>query len=155
MKPVIRVSAGIIVEENRVLLAKRPKFSHLGGLWEFPGGKIEDGETAAGCLERELAEELHIQVDPRSISPFDVSFYEYGAKRVLLIGMTVSEYRGEPEAVEHAEIRWIDVSEIETVPLAPADVVFARRLGRYYEIGKRTLRLMRRSNTSAGTGPLK
>ena len=58
MKPVIRVTAGIIMKESRVLLAKRAKFSHLGGLWEFPGGKIEDSESAAVCLERELAEEL-------------------------------------------------------------------------------------------------
>ena len=132
MKPVIRVTAGIIMKERRVLLAKRAKFSHLGGLWEFPGGKIEDRESAAVCLERELAEELHIQIDPRAVTPFDVSFYEYGSKRVFLIGMMVSGYAGRLEPVEHSEIRWIEIGKLETFALAPADVAFARRLERYY-----------------------
>ena len=132
MKQVIRVTAGIIVKEGRVLLAKRAKFGHLGGLWEFPGGKIEAGESAVDCLKRELAEELHIEIDPRTVTPFDVSFYEYGTKRIFLIGMTVTEFTGEVEPVEHAELRWMDISAIETLALAPADVAFARRLERYY-----------------------
>ncbi len=132
MKPPIRVTAGIIVKDHRVLLAKRAKHSHLGGLWEFPGGKIEDGERAIECLQRELEEELLIKIDPRTVTPFDVSYYEYGLKRVFLIGMTVAGYKGTIHAVEHEEIRWIEISKIETSGLAPADVAFARRLMRYY-----------------------
>jgi 8-oxo-dGTP diphosphatase len=132
VKPVIRVTAGIIIKKRRVLLAKRAKFSHLGGLWEFPGGKIEAGENPAECLKRELAEELRIQIDPRTVIPFDVSFYEYGSKRVFLIGMTVSGYSGRIEPVEHSEIKWMEIGKLETVALAPADVAFARRLERYF-----------------------
>ncbi len=132
VKPVVCVTAGIIMKEGRVLLAKRAKFSHLGGLWEFPGGKIEQGETSLECLQRELAEELHIQINPRAVTLFDVSFYEYGINRVFLIGMTVSKYTGRLEPVEHAEIKWMEIDAIETVHLAPADVAFARRLKRYY-----------------------
>ena len=131
MKPVIRVAAGIILKDRRVLLAKRAKFKPQGGLWEFPGGKIEDGESVLGCLERELAEELRIRIDRRRVTPFDVSFYEYGSKRVLLIGMTVSGYTGRFEPVEHAEIKWMEIDAMESLALAPADVPFARRLARY------------------------
>jgi len=126
--PVIRVTAGIIFKDDYVLLAKRAKFTHLAGLWEFPGGKIEDGETPVRCLARELAEELHIRINPREVFPFDDSFYEYGCRRILLIGMAVGGYTGVPEAVEHAEIRWVRADSLEALPLAPADVPLARRL---------------------------
>jgi 8-oxo-dGTP diphosphatase len=153
---VIQVTAAIIVRDNDVLLAKRGRFSALSGLWEFPGGKIETGETPAVALERELKEELGIRIEPYSIAPFDVSFYEYGAKRILLIGMRVGAYSGTIRAVEHAEVRWFDIGELETIRLAPADVPFARRLLRSYSArGKRIRRFTRRSNISAGTGPLK
>ena len=132
MKPPIRVTAGIIVKDHRVLLAKRAKCSHLGGLWEFPGGKIENGESTVECLQRELEEELLIKIDPRTVTPFDVSYYEYGSKRVFLIGMTVAGYKGRIYPVEHEEIRWVEISKIETMSLAPADIAFARRLMRYY-----------------------
>ena len=108
------------------------------------------------CLKRELEEELQIRVELSSIRPFDVSFYEYGSKRVYLIGMIVGAYSGIADPVEHAELRWIEIDELETIALAPADVPFARRLNRYYPAtGNRIRRLTSRSNTSAGTGPLK
>ena len=128
--PVIRVTAGIIIRDDRVLLAKRAKFAQLAGLWEFPGGKIEDGESPVRCLARELAEELHIRINPGEVCRFDDSFYEYGCRRILLIGMTVRGYTGVPEAVEHAEIRWVRAESLEALPLAPADVPLARRLSR-------------------------
>jgi len=126
--PVIRVTAGILAKEGRVLLAKRPNHNHLAGLWEFPGGKIENGESAVECLTRELAEELDISVDPREVAPFDLSFYEYGMKRILLIAMTITGFSGVPRPVEHAELKWVEIDELESMSLAPADVPVARRL---------------------------
>ena len=134
MKPPIRVTAGIIVKDKKVLLAKRPGHSHLGGLWEFPGGKIEPGESAVQCLKRELAEELKIEIDPRGVVSFDDSFYEYGFKRVYLVGMIVTRYQGEIYPVEHTEVRWVEIGKQETMALAPADVPLARRLTRYYGV---------------------
>ncbi|MBN1686861.1 MAG: (deoxy)nucleoside triphosphate pyrophosphohydrolase [Spirochaetales bacterium] len=130
---VIRVTAGIIVKNRRVLLARRPRFSDLAGLWEFPGGKVENGESAAECLVRELAEELSIRIDPGDVERFDESFYEYGYRRILLIGMSVRKYAGVPAPVEHAQIRWVDIGALESVELAPADVPLARRLAGAYE----------------------
>lgn len=136
VNPPIRVTAGILVNNQKVLVAKRRNTSHLGGLWEFPGGKIEDAESAAGCLERELEEELRIKIDRRTVSFFDTSFYEYGLKRIFLIGMTVTRFFGDICPVEHEETRWVEISGLETIALAPADVPFARRLIRYSDVAK-------------------
>jgi 8-oxo-dGTP diphosphatase len=155
MPRIILVTAAIIVKEDRVLLARRPKFSHLAGLWEFPGGKVENGESPALCLQRELAEELEIRIYIDSVRRFDESYYEYGSKRVFLMGLTVGKFKGEPKPLEHAELAWVETKELELLPLAPADVPLARRLIRYSDTGSRTLRFTRRSNRSAGTGPLK
>ena len=134
--PVIRVTASIIVKEDRVLLAKRPAFSHLAGLWEFPGGKVENGESPVECLVRELAEELGIRIDPRDVTSFDESFYEYGYRRIHLIGMSVKRYAGVPAPVAHAQISWVKIDALESARLSPADVPLARRLtGRFAKGG--------------------
>lgn len=136
MKPPIRVTAGIVIDSRKVLLAKRENSGHLGGFWEFPGGKIETGETPFTCLKRELREELQITLDQDSASFFDISYYEYGMKRVFLIGLTVTRYFGDIHPTEHEEIRWIEIAGLETMALAPADVPFARRLKRYLDFAK-------------------
>lgn len=155
MGRIIPVTAAIIVKEGRILLARRPKYSHLAGLWEFPGGKVEQGESPRRCLQRELAEELGIRVSMYSMMRFDESFYEYGSKRVFLMGLTVGNFFGKPKPLEHSEIAWIQMDELSLIQLAPADVPLARRLIRYSDTGSRTLRLTNRSNRCAGTGPLK
>jgi len=128
---IIPVAAAIIVKDNRVLLARRAAYSHLAGLWEFPGGKIETGENPVTCLQRELVEELQIKARAGEIARFDESFYEYGAKRVLLYGMTVRGFEGVITPLEHEGVRWMTAKELETAALAPADVPFARRLRKY------------------------
>ena len=132
MKPPIRVTAGILLERRMVLLAKRGAASHLAGLWEFPGGKLETGEDHFEGLRRELREELGIDIDRHGASFFDISYYEYGMKRVFLIGLTVTRFAGEMHPTEHEETRWVEIGDLETMPLAPADVPFARRLQRYF-----------------------
>ncbi len=131
MLKIIPVTAAIIVKNNHVLVAKRPGHGHLAGLWEFPGGKVEDGESPLQCLKRELAEELQIYVYDRTTAFFDLSFYEYGMKRVLLIGMTVNDFEGVITPVEHAAVRWVKREDIGSVRLAPADVPLARKLLKY------------------------
>lgn len=122
----IPVAAGIITEGSRVLIAKRSFRGFMGGMWEFPGGKIETGETPSECLARELAEELAVKA--AKMSYFDSSFYEYGSRRILLIGLRVEELSCPPIPIEHEEIAWIELSDLHSVQLAPADVPFARRL---------------------------
>mgnify|MGYP005634453633 FL=1 len=127
LRPVV-VTAGIILEGSRVLIAKRNYRGFMGGMWEFPGGKVEQGETPSVCLARELDEELAIKA--ARITYFDSSFYEYGRRRILLIGMLVEDLLCPPIAKEHEELAWVEFSELHLVQLAPADVPFARRLNR-------------------------
>lgn len=102
----IHVAAAVIVDSNqRVLLAKRPKHLHQGGLWEFPGGKVESGETVEQALVRELHEELGIEATeyrPLIQIPFD-----YPDRSVLLDVWFVTAYMGEPEAREGQVLKWV------------------------------------------------
>jgi mutator protein MutT len=122
----VRVVAAVIERDGRMLVGLRPPEKRHGGLWEFPGGKLDEGETAARAAQRELAEELALAVSsvgPRLLaiededSPFVIEFYR----------VRVS---GEPTALEHVEIGWFTASELLTMPLAPADAAFASWLRR-------------------------
>ena len=125
-KAVMHVTAGIIVENHRVLAARRKFGGSLAGMWEFPGGKVELRETPADCLVRELYEELGITAF--EVEPFDYSYFEYGVRRVLLHGFTVGRFEGIPEPRIHEEIGWVDIDELPAVEFAPADVPLMRRI---------------------------
>ena len=125
LKDRIRVVAAVIQRDGRFLVCQRSHLKRHGGLWEFPGGKIELSETIEAAAERELKEELAleltrigrtllIQMDPGS--PFQIEFVEVFAE-------------GDPRALEHEEVRWVLPSELELIPLAPTDEVFAASLG--------------------------
>ena len=101
MMEVIEVAAGIIVHEGRYLIARRKAGVHLGGLWEFPGGKRETGETLEECLHRELREELNVRIGPPT--PFQVVRHEYPEKIVELpadapVGQSFAQWLGLPDA---------------------------------------------------------
>jgi mutator protein MutT len=122
----IEVIAGILSRGGRVLVAKRGRAMSRPGLWEFPGGTVERGETAEGCLARELAEELGIEVrvGERVLS----SSHEDPALRILLHAHRVELVRGEPAALEHEEIAWLLPEELGRLALSPADLPIAARL---------------------------
>lgn len=120
MRPTIEVTAAVIIQNNRVFAAKRGKERHLAGYWEFPGGKIEAGETAKECLQRELAEELNIST---TIGPFIMkTAHAYGDKNVVLHVYQVRRFSGDIKLVDHDEFRWLLLSECKTLNWAPADV---------------------------------
>ena len=127
---IIRVCAGILVKGSTVLLARRSASESLSGMWEFPGGKVECGESDAAALARELEEELHITIYGGIY--FDTSYYEYGTKRILLVGLMVERFSGIPIPTVHDSVIWSEISMILEFPLAPADVPLARRLQRYF-----------------------
>lgn len=119
--PVIHVVAGAVTDgRGRVLIAQRPAGKHLAGRWEFPGGKLEPGETRVQGLARELREELGIEIvgSPRPLMRVRHA-YPFGA--VLIDMWVVSRYRGEPTGLDGQQLRWCSQHELATARLLPAD----------------------------------
>lgn len=122
----IAVTAGIIERDGRVLLARRGSGGPLAGKWEFPGGKIEPGETPEECLARELREELGIEtlVGERVAT----SIYDYGRGAIELLAYRVRILAGEPEPREHEALAWAPLATLSDYDLAAADMPIARAL---------------------------
>lgn len=119
--PTIDVVAGIIQrKDGKILLARRKPGSHLAGYWEFPGGKIEDGEFPEECLERELREELGIVTKTGAFVAESV--YDYGEKKIRLLAYFVQYLEGDIELDSHDRVVWVQLSEAYEYQLAPADV---------------------------------
>jgi 8-oxo-dGTP diphosphatase len=119
----IHVVAGIIWQRDlsqRFLIAQRQKGKHLEDYWEFPGGKLEDGETPWQALQRELEEEVNIV--PIRARPFLQVYYRYPERNILLDTWEIEEYRGEVAPLEQQLLCWIVVSEAEQYRLPPADI---------------------------------
>ena len=107
----VHVAVGVITSpDRRVLIARRPEHIHQGGLWEFPGGKVEGGESLHSALARELAEELGIVIGP--IEPLLEVRHDYGDKSVFLDVWLVREYRGRPRGLEGQPLRWVAPGEL-------------------------------------------
>lgn len=133
----MHVVAGVLVDgAGRILIAQRPPGKHLAGMWEFPGGKLEVGETPAAALERELDEELGIAVDPLSFDALIRVPWRYGDRDMLLEAICVSAWSGEPQALDASAIEWVDPHRLDEARLAPADrpVLAAIRLPAHYPI---------------------
>lgn len=102
----LHVAVGILVNSHKeVLVARRALHKHQGGLWEFPGGKIEPNESARNALRRELKEEINIEVI--SAHPLLKTEYHYADQHVLLDAWLIMDFSGEPEGAEGQEIQWI------------------------------------------------
>jgi len=127
--PVIHVAAGVLFDRRgRVLIAQRPGGRHLAGCWEFPGGKIEPGETRAAALARELKEELGVDIEhPRPLLRLR---HAYPHGEVLLEVWVIRRYRGEPRGLDGQALRWCRHAELGSAELLPADrpIVAALRL---------------------------
>ena len=142
-KPAIHVAAAVLIDRcGRILIAQRPAGKHLAGCWEFPGGKVELGETRTDALARELREDLGVTIErPRPLLRLRHT-YPYG--EVLLDVWVVRRYRGEPRGLDGQALRWCSHRELAEAELLPADrpIVDALRLPErlrnsvspYYEI---------------------
>ncbi|MDX1303727.1 (deoxy)nucleoside triphosphate pyrophosphohydrolase [Photobacterium sp.] len=118
-KPVIIVVAGVIEKEDHYLLAQRFEHASQGGLWEFPGGKVEAGETPEQALERELSEELAIQTTTGKW--LADSLFDYGDKIIHLKGYISHWQSGELQLHSHQDAIWVDKVSIAQYELCPAD----------------------------------
>jgi mutator protein MutT len=116
---VIQVAAGLIVREGRYLIARRRADAHLGGLWEFPGGKREPGESLEDCLQRELREELGVDV----MAPvhFRMIRHAYPEKTVEMHFYRCAIRRGKVRALDCEEVRWVMPGELANYEFPPAD----------------------------------
>lgn len=117
--PVIEVAAGIVFRGGKLLITQRRPEDHLGGLWEFPGGKREAGETYEECLHRELMEELGIQVEIGQL--FEELTHSYPEKTVRLKFFSCRWSGGEPRVIGCHALAWIDRSELADYPFPAAD----------------------------------
>ena len=124
----VAVTAAIIRRGELVLVARRRADGARGGLWEFPGGKVEPGETDEAALARELNEELGI--DACVGRPADTVTWEYPDVTIELRAYECEIVRGEPAPGEHEELAWLPAERLLELALAPADVPIATRLAR-------------------------
>ncbi len=121
-KPLVLVAACALVDpDGRVLLCQRPQGKTLAGLWEFPGGKLEPGETPEACLIRELKEELDVEVAAACLAPFVFASHSYESFHLLMPLYLCRRWEGAPRALEHSEIRWLRPSRLAELPMPPAD----------------------------------
>ena len=129
------VTAGLIWKEGKLLIATRPKGTHLEGLWEFPGSKQEEGEDLKECLKREIEEELDIKV--RVDDPFLTVDHEYPNKRISLHVFNCTWLKGEPAPLQGQMIRWITLAELSKFSFPPPDVQVIEALTRRGKTKKR------------------
>lgn len=131
MAGLIHVAAGVILgADGAVLLALRPQHKHQGGLWEFPGGKVEPGESVQAALARELLEELDLQV--LASEPLLVTDHDYGDKQVRLDVWLVTRHAGTPRGREGQALAWVPLAALpqHAFPAANLPIVSAL-LGRF------------------------
>jgi 8-oxo-dGTP diphosphatase len=110
-QPQLHVAVGVVVNlKEEILIARRAAHLHQGGLWEFPGGKVETGETVRQALHRELLEELDILVE--HCSPLVQIAHDYGDKKVLLDVWRVDQFSGEPKGQQGQPLIWVPVAKL-------------------------------------------
>jgi 8-oxo-dGTP diphosphatase len=126
MTKIVLVAACALVDiDGRVLIGQRPKGKQLAGLWEFPGGKVEDGETPEACLIRELHEELGITVIHACLAPFVFASHGYETFHLLMPLYLCRRWEGFVTAKEHAALAWVKPGRLCDYPMPPADAPLA------------------------------
>ncbi|HXQ46191.1 MAG TPA: (deoxy)nucleoside triphosphate pyrophosphohydrolase [Caulobacteraceae bacterium] len=122
MKPLVLVAAAALIDvDGRVLICKRPQGKQLAGLWEFPGGKVEEGETPEACLIRELNEELGISVVEACLAPFAFTSHGYDSFHLLMPLYLCRRWKGVVQALEHEALAWVRPNKLADYPMPPAD----------------------------------
>lgn len=123
-------AAALVDASGRVLLTQRPQHKQLGGLWEFPGGKVEPGETPETALSRELKEELGLTVEPDALDPYAFASHSYADFHLLMPLYLASRWAGEPKLDPNAAqaMAWAKIEDLRSYKMPPADAVLVDRL---------------------------
>jgi len=119
---VLVVACALIDPDGRVLLAQRPPGKAMGGLWEFPGGKVDSGETPEETLIRELHEELGIAVKEACLAPFAFASHPYPDFHLLMPLYVCRRWEGTPQALEHSALKWVRPRDMGQYSMPPADL---------------------------------
>ena len=128
-KPLLLVAAAALVDaDGRVLICRRPEGKHMAGLWEFPGGKLEAGESPEACLIRELDEELGITVNQACLAPFVFTSHAYEAFHLLMPLFLLRRWEGTVQRREHSALAWVAPIKLFDYPMPPADAPLAAYL---------------------------
>ena len=128
-KPMILVAAVAMVDvDGRVLICQRPKGKQLAGLWEFPGGKLEPGETPEQALIRELKEELNVTITEACLAPFVFASHAYDSFHLLMPLYLCRRWDGFVVAQEHEALAWVKPDALSNYPMPPADAPLAAYL---------------------------
>ena len=120
------VTAAIILKDNRVLIAQRAPVDKLAGKWEFPGGKLELGETPQECLKREISEELDVKIEVSGF--FGESIYAYHSGTIKLMAFWCKWISGDFTLEVHSQIAWVNHVELDLYDFAPADIPLMEKL---------------------------
>lgn len=122
------VAAALIDGDSRVLLTSRPEGKSMAGLWEFPGGKVHEGETAEDALIRELREELAVEVGAGCLAPLTFASHDYDDFHLLMPVFAVRNWQGTPQPLEGQSLRWLRADQLSTLPMPPADLPLVAQL---------------------------
>ncbi len=127
--PILLVSAVALIDaDDRVLLARRPEGKSMAGLWEFPGGKVQDGETPEAALIRELEEELGIDTYESCLAPIGFASHAYDDFHLLMPLFVCRVWEGTPTPREGQELNWVRPNALRDYPMPPADVPLVAQL---------------------------
>ena len=115
------VACALVDTDGRVLIAQRPEGKQLAGLWEFPGGKVEKGETPEACLIRELREELGIETREACLAPLTFASHSYDDFHLLMPLYVCRRFSGIPQPKEAQALKWVRPARLRDYPMPPAD----------------------------------
>lgn len=122
MKTVLVSAVALIDVDGRVLLTQRPKGKSMAGLWEFPGGKVEPGETPEAALIRELKEELDIDTWSSCLAPLTFASHNYDDFHLLMPLFACRKWQGLPRGMEDQALAWVRPQALRDYPMPPADI---------------------------------
>jgi 8-oxo-dGTP diphosphatase len=114
-------AAALIDADGRVLICQRPEGKQLAGLWEFPGGKVEEGELPEAALVREVEEELGLRLEAEALEPACFASAPLGENHMILLLYLCRQWEGEPRALDAAALKWLRVEEMVAAEMPPAD----------------------------------